>query len=537
MAGVILETLSNKKLIVFAVVLFLMQIAFFLLGGLIAPSPTNVQQLLANICVDEQRSGAWIYPRGKYGRCSKKYQSIDDEFVKENPLISADDIIFTFQFPLPREDRELEMSRYHQNMLSVLHVVFEANPEANDEKDLRMELSLNVRLGYNDDNTNTEYNWTEIGQSLEKRPIDCVWEQKGSTKELICDMIPLFELGSVHHKFYLINIRIPSQDAVHFRVREIWNYVIHPNGGFTLVWFSMKTFVFPLIAIELCWFIWRLYKLDRKPNLLEQTLIAVGIAITLLNIPIDWLTLWIHMPFMVLYSDIRQGIFYSVLFCFWVIFTGEHVMDQVNRNHVIHYWKQLCAVGFGCICLFVFEMCERGVQLTNPFFSIWSTNVGRNLGLSFVILAGLAAGVYFIYLMVMIVRVFRTIIAKKASLPSMNKARRTFYMGLIYRFSFLMVFTLLCAAMTVILFIVGQVSEGQWKWGDSSKLEYTSAVQTGVYGMWNIYVFCLLILYAPSHKYVPVEADDNSNEDHVEFSTIPSEASVLTAFAQKATND
>lgn len=209
-------------------------------------------------------------------------------------------------------------------------------------------------------------------------------------------------------------------------------------------------------------------------------------------------------------------------------------MDQVNRNHVVYYWKQLCAVGFGCICLFVFEMCERGVQLTNPFYSIWATDAGRYLGLTFIILAGLAAGIYFIYLLTMVVRVFRTIMAKKAALPSMSKPRRDFYLGLIYRFSFLMVFTLLCAAMTVILFIIGQVSEGSWKWGDAGYLEYTSAVQTGVYGMWNIYVFSLIVLYAPSHKYVAVEIEENSNEDHVEFSTIPSEASVLTAFAQKS---
>ena len=51
--------------------------------------------------------------------------------------------------------------------------------------------------------------------------------------------------------------------------------------------------------------------------------------------------------------------------------------------------------------------------------------------------------------------------------------------GLIYRFSFLMVFTLLCAALTVILFIVGNISEGHWKWNERTYLEYTSAVQTG----------------------------------------------------------
>ncbi|XP_078656635.1 uncharacterized protein LOC144902877 isoform X2 [Branchiostoma floridae x Branchiostoma belcheri] len=41
-------------------------------------------------------------------------------------------------------------------------------------------------------------------------------------------------------------------------------------------------------------------------------------------------------------------------------------------------------------------------------------------------------------------------------------------MGLIYRFKFLMLFTLLCAATTVIFFIISQVNEGHWKWGGGS---------------------------------------------------------------------
>jgi hypothetical protein len=71
-----------------------------------------------------------------------------------------------------------------------------------------------------------------------------------------------------------------------------------------------------------------------------------------------------------------------------------------------------------------------------------------------------------------------------------------------------MLFTLLCAAMTVISFIIGQVSEGEWKWEDDVHihLQYTSAFFTGVYGMWNIYVLSLLALYAPSHKRWPQES-------------------------------
>lgn len=85
----------------------------------------------------------------------------------------------------------------------------------------------------------------------------------------------------------------------------------------------------------------------------------------------------------------------------------------------------------------------------------------------------------------------------------MSSARRLHYEGIIYRFQFLMLATLLCAALTVIGFIIGQVSEGRWKWDETIDLEFTSAFFTGVYGMWNIYIFALIVLYAPSHKKWP----------------------------------
>lgn len=75
-----------------------------------------------------------------------------------------------------------------------------------------------------------------------------------------------------------------------------------------------------------------------------------------------------------------------------------------------------------------------------------------------------------------------------------------FTQGLIFRFKFLMLTTLLCAALTVIFFIISQVSEGQWKWGDDGiSLEYSSAFLAG--GKWFCWMFEKgLSLKSPYHS-------------------------------------
>lgn len=64
----------------------------------------------------------------------------------------------------------------------------------------------------------------------------------------------------------------------------------------------------------------------------------------------------------------------------------------------------------------------------------------------------------------------------------------------------------------------------------------------GVYGMWNVYICAMLMLYAPSHKKWPAEPMCSENAEEVEFSRLPSdsgpsEISSLTSFASKATID
>lgn len=548
MAGAIIENLSGKKLGILIGFLMVCQFVCFLVGGLIAPAPSSVMSVLGTKCIDKNYSSdKWYMPRG-----TQKCLSImdyDDPKIKTQH-ITANNIIFTFQVPPSKEGKHLDYSRWQQNLIAMLHLDVLYDDEVQVDPDAIM--TIDARLGYRNFH-DPDDKWTELATSVEQRRLDCSIEAPSKKPGYMynCSHVPLFELGSLHHDYYLLNIRLPVRTAGDAdespinhglgSVADMWVAFINQNGGFTKVWVSLKTIFFPTIVAIMVWFWHRVKQLSRPPVLLEYMLILLGVALTILNCPLEYLTLAFDCPWMTVLSDIRQGLFYASLLSFWLIFAGEHLMDDIERNRLKVYWRHLSAVLGGCLCLFIFDMCERGVQLRNPFYSIWVTETGTNLALAFIILAGICAGLYFCFLSYMIWKVFMNISSKRQSLPAMSSARRLHYEGIIYRFKVLMLATLLCAAMTVIGFILGQVSEGQWSWDENIKLEYTSAFFTGVYGMWNIYTFALICLYAPSHKRWPKDQNTQSSTgEEIEFSrlaTEPSEMSSLTAFTKKAATE
>ena len=211
---------------------------------------------------------------------------------------------------------------------------------------------------------------------------------------------------------------------------------------------------------------------------------------------------------MLLYTDLRQGIFYSVLFTFWIVFCGEHLVDESSQTNpctsIKSYWKYIGAVWTGCLCLLIFELSQRGMQLSDPFYDLWDSKSGSNLAMAMLIIACASGLFYFSLLLYLVVRVFINFHQKQGQLPAMNRARRAFYEGIIYRFKFLLVSTVFCAAMTVAFFILNNLNETHWRFSDdSSAYNYAGGFFTGVYGMWNIYVSAVMIFYAPSHKNKP----------------------------------
>uniref|UniRef100_A0A8K9XF24 Wnt ligand secretion mediator n=1 Tax=Oncorhynchus mykiss TaxID=8022 RepID=A0A8K9XF24_ONCMY len=482
MAGAIIENMSTKKLVIVGVILLLFQAFSFMVGGLIAPSPTTAVHYLATKCVDtvkHHQSTKWFMPWGP-NQCDK-IRDFDEAMAKK---IEANNIVFAVHIPLPNK----EMSPWFQFMLVILQfdIAFKMYNQIEDGA----LATIDVGLAYRDD---TLSEWTEMAHSIEQRKLSCNFTttkvNNSIPQYLLCFWLLLnFQL--------LINLSVSLFQLI--RYVEM-NCGIHQNGGFTKVWFAMKTFLTPSILIIMVWYWRRITLMTRPPVLLEKVIFALGLCMTFINIPVEWFSVGFNWTWMLLFGDIRQGIFYAMLLSFWIIFCGEHLMDQMERNHFSIYWKQVGPIVFGSFCLFIFDMCERGVQLKNPFYSIWASDVGTELAMAFIIVAGICACLYFLFLCFMVFQVFRNISGKRSSLPAMSKARRLHYEGLIFRFKFLMLVTLTCAAMTVIFFIISQVNEGHWHWGDYT-VQVNSAFFTGIYGMWNLYVFAIMFLYAPSHK-------------------------------------
>ncbi|XP_059617459.1 protein wntless [Phlebotomus argentipes] len=533
MSGAVIENLSGRKLTVIVAGLLVCQVVCFLIGGLIAPLPSNVQSILATVCLDDvdafNDTSKWLWTQSE-GSCRTVANSENGVSLRNTQRA-----VFVFQMPM----YDFDFSRWQQSLIGMLQLDLKLAPNALPVG--TVPITLDARLAYSNKGSP---GWHRLATAVEVRHLEC----ETTAPHLVnCHPMALFELGSLHHDYYLLNLRLPVDTARHLNldVEEVIAAsltTIFQNGGFTKVWISLKCAFAPITAAMMIWFWHRVALLKRRPVLLEWMLLALAGAITFLNLPVELLTLSIDMPFMLLLADVRQGVFYATLLCFWLIFAGEHLMIQETQRSTLRtYWRHLSAVLVACVALFAFDMCERGVKLRNPFYSVWTAPWSSTVASVCITVAAVSAAIYFLFLCFMVYRVMRNIGAKRGSLSTMSAARRLRYAGIIYRFQFLMLATVVCAALTVIGFIMGQVDEQKLKWSENgSTIEVNSAFLTGVYGMWNVYIIALLALYAPSHKKTPEERP--APQEEIEFSNFPaesnpSEISSLTSFSRKAAFD
>ncbi|CAM4715740.1 unnamed protein product [Lepidochelys kempii] len=117
--------------------------------------------------------------------------------------------------------------------------------------------------------------------------------------------------------------------------------------------------------------------------------------------------------------------FKAVTDCF-----GEQneTMDQNDQTWLSGYWKWVGPIAVGSFCLFIFVIYKRGVQLKNPFYGIWTTDVGMKLALmAFIAVAGICLCLYFLFLCFLVFKVFQNFHGKQLSLPPMKMTCRIQY--------------------------------------------------------------------------------------------------------------
>lgn len=162
----------------------------------------------------------------------------------------ANKIVFVFQMPLPREGKNLDYSRWQQNLIGILQTDISYDQKIYNEPN--SEISLDMRMAYRN-KEDPEDEWKYYASSMEKRDLSCHADNLTDKYLYNCDTIPVFEMGSLHHDYYLLNVRIPvdSEQKMNLNIGFIVDLhlaVIYQNGGFTKVWVSLKTIFLPCIV-------------------------------------------------------------------------------------------------------------------------------------------------------------------------------------------------------------------------------------------------------------------------------------------------
>ena len=83
-------------------------------------------------------------------------------------------------------------------------------------------LKLDARMGYRNKG-DKDPDWKLYAESVEERQLECFIDGEPKDEHNYhCGLIPLFELGSLHHDFYLLNLRLPvNQKDPHNKVHWI----------------------------------------------------------------------------------------------------------------------------------------------------------------------------------------------------------------------------------------------------------------------------------------------------------------------------
>ena len=391
------------------------------------------------------------------------FQSPHLESSDKREIVLRDkEIVFVAEIPRSPAYR---LSPFHQFIIAIIDFQIQY---LNKNQIEASKIYLDVKLAVRNDN---DQKWTLLWDRMIERPLNCQYpvvakEYEDSADGYNYDCVPqsLFQLGSTYYEHYLVNVHInkKSTSSMSPKIGNLYGLmmpIILQSPKYTKILFGIKTFFTPLVIFGIYWFWSRVSATGRRMELMEKSIVFLGFTLLQLDFPFDWLSVFLHTPLILFLSDIRQGLFYIGLLSFWVIFTGEHLARKSERNKVKRYKWEISAITLASGSMFMFDLIERGAQISDPFYTVWAASSGAYNAALVLIVAGATSGaIYCSFLFYLIFKVFQSMKEKMRQMERMSRNKHHIFEGVAFRFKFLMGATLVLASITIGFFVLVQVS-------------------------------------------------------------------------------
>ncbi|XP_071521707.1 protein wntless-like isoform X1 [Panulirus ornatus] len=460
-------------------------VAVILIGGKIEPTPWTHITVSGTECVDSSVNG-WYFPSGKH-RCTSTEAS--------KGTIYRDSIYYAFQVPQVEGDEASRYSRWQWRLYGVLRLRLVLNNDnAVMKPDPPHKIILKSRLGYM--NKNDHYKPTLIAANYQERKLYCVFIKKHSFDELTYDCSPqvVVVLYSVHHDHYLINILLPlfrddTNEWVNRNfeaVKGLYITFFSLSSWYTKMLVSLQTVFFPVLATIL-WRFWKSFSVfERRPDHLERDLALLAVALTVMNCPLEFVTLIGDCPWLIVINDIRQTFFYASFMTFFLYLTDRHVepgrLCPHSRKGIDLYIRS------GTLAILIVDMIEHIIMLDRPLAMTYES---MHMSMSLVGFSLLGC-----YLTCITIRTCSALVAINQKGPVHEGDTGC-------QEAVILIITWVCFSLTAADFIIKRLHEGMWMWEYTmGQLEImnTCGFLLGIYCMWNVYTCVLLVIFTPFSK-------------------------------------
>lgn len=445
MKGTKIEHASDIELSLIAGLLIIVQVLSSLAAYSLVPYERTNENILGVPCEDHANGntdplfGQWYYRSGK-NAC----QLVDlDNLTTHN-------VVYIFEAPFPRVNNILEFTKWNQYITASLAVYQRDTLKPN-------RIFLDGRLGGRN-NYDADDAWEYMGTTLlAYRDLTNSIKYYKTGFSIASDIIPLFDLDTINYDHYLLNVRLSNEygDVYDDDVQLVLQ-LTYQNEKFIILSINKRLTFFIVTVVIIIAYCTRVIMSSRSIVKMDYIMLSLGMTMLIINLPLEYLTYYYDIPYMILLTDLRQNIFYFGLFFFWVLFISQHIIE--DKWNVMARLRDAGVIFMICALSFVLQLIDYFLHSFNPFANVWNGTFGIAMPLA---IAGIITGSAVIYLIAMfcfICKAFCSINKHKVALPKDTGCAGKLSNSVLKRYKVVMIITLICAILTVLDYILREVN-------------------------------------------------------------------------------